>query len=125
MALTIEWLKEERINSIGGLQRIYDMGHGWTLSAIDSPMTYPFAPFAWEFAVIGPDNVLEYGTELTSDVEVFFTDEEAEAFLRRARAYFDEKGVGLPFTTREQEKKKREEWMGSVRKFIREDSESR
>lgn len=122
MALTKEWLKTERLNSIGGVQRIYDMGHGWTLSAINSPMAHSYA-YAWEFAVVGPEGVLEYGTELTSDVEVFSTDAEAEEFLRRARAYFDEKGASLPFTTREQEKQKHEKMMESMRKFIREDDD--
>jgi tRNA(Phe) wybutosine-synthesizing methylase Tyw3 len=47
-------------------------------------------PFAWEAAVLDVDGSLRYDTPLTSDVEVFTTDEEANDFIRRAKFYFHE-----------------------------------
>jgi hypothetical protein len=44
-------------------------------------------PFAWEAAVFHPKVGLAYDTPLTSNVEVFFTDEEANGFIARAIAW--------------------------------------
>lgn|SRR3990167_3111170 len=86
--LTNDGLIEER-SHLGGVQRLYrwgDMG----LSLVNAPMLHAYA-FAWEAAVFrytGDKGVLDYSTELTSDVEVFATDEEANAFIKCARVLF-------------------------------------
>jgi hypothetical protein len=90
--LTNEHLVEEKSNSIGGVQRVYRVGN-WGLSLINSPMAHSF-PFAWEAAVTKYDEEggfgLTYATPLTSDVEVFYTEQEAEDFLARAFAWFND-----------------------------------
>lgn len=92
MSITDEGLLEERPHHISGTHRIYRFTGGWGLSLINNPMAH-FYPFAWEAAVIRvlPDGIyeLDYSTDLTSDVEVFFTDEEANAFIQKAKAYFE------------------------------------
>jgi hypothetical protein len=88
--LTDEYLKQERPNHIGGVQRLYEFPGGWGLSLINSPRAHSFR-FAWEAAVIGPGGGLNYETPLTSDVEVFDTDDEANAFIAKAAEYFKSK----------------------------------
>ena len=92
--LTYDGLVEELPNPIGGVQRLYRWGD-WGLSLINSPMAHSY-PFAWEAAVLhweGKNFSLDYSTELTDDVEVFESDDEANAFIARARASFT---TGLP-----------------------------
>jgi len=98
MSITDEGLLEERPHHISGTHRIYRFTGGWGLSLINNPMAH-FYPFAWEAAVIrvlprGSRRTngiyeLDYSTDLTSDVEVFFTDEEANAFIQKAKVYFE------------------------------------
>lgn len=85
-------LLEEHVhpNGLGGVQRIYRFKSGYGLSAVNSPMLHGY-PFAWEIAVLkgveedgGWDGDLCYDTPLTDGVEVFMTDEDANAFIRRA-----------------------------------------
>lgn len=83
MSLTNDYLEEERGNRIGGTQRIYKFPSGYGLSLINSPMAHAY-PFAWEAAVLAPDGQLSYDTPLTQDVEVFQTDDEANAFIQKA-----------------------------------------
>jgi len=70
---------------LDGVQRIYDLANGYKLSLINSPIVHAY-PFAWEAAVL-KDNELRYDTPLTEDVEVFDTDEEANAFIEKAIAW--------------------------------------
>lgn len=73
-----------------GTQRIYRYGD-WGLSLLNGPIIHSFA-FAWEAAVLrfeGEEFTLDYSTPLTSDVEVFQTDEEANEFIHRALDYFE------------------------------------
>lgn len=95
MALTDEDLLLERSHPglVGGVQRIYHFGNGKGLSVVNSPMLHSY-PFAWEAAVINGIEKLDegfkydkidYTTELTNDVEVFTTDEEANAFIAKAK----------------------------------------
>lgn len=92
MALTDENLVSERPH-LDGVQRRYQLGD-WSLSLINGPMAH-FYPFAWEAAVFGPDGHLSYSTPLTSDVEVFSTDDEANAFIEKAFAWFREQAVAV------------------------------
>lgn len=77
----------------GGVQRIYRFPGGYGLSMVNSPMLHSY-PFAWEAAVVtdvtdnGGFSGLTYDTPLTSDVEVFDTEDEANAFIERAAAHF-------------------------------------
>jgi len=79
----------ERQAHMGGVQRVYRFNNGYGLSAINSPMAHIY-PFAWEIAVLkgvsenGSFETLCYDTPLTSDVEVFQTTDEANAFIERA-----------------------------------------
>ena len=74
---------------LGAMQRLYRLGNGYGLSVVNSPMLHGY-PFAWEAAVVtgmeesGNFAELTYETPLTSDVEVFETDEEANTFIQRA-----------------------------------------
>ena len=73
---------------MGGEQVIYDLGNGYGLSLINSPMAHIYS-FAWEAAVVSEPTAvgfkdLSYDTPLTQDVEVFSTEEEANAFIERA-----------------------------------------
>lgn len=81
--LTDRGLISQRPNDIGGVQRLYDLGNGYSLSLINAPMAHSY-PFAWEAAIIGPDDGLAYSTPLTHDVEVFLTDDETNAFIEKA-----------------------------------------
>jgi len=89
--LTDEHLVLEREHPVlpGGVQRIYRFASGFGLSLLNDQMLHAY-PFAWEAAVLkdvsesGEVFVLTYDTELTTDVEVFATDEEANAFIKRA-----------------------------------------
>ena len=89
--LTDEDLLMER-KVFGGVQRIYRFASGYGLSLIDSVMAHGF-PFAWEAAVL--KNVTDdggfsitYATPLTEDVAIFNTDEEANAFIAKAKKLF-------------------------------------
>ena len=81
--ITDQWLEKERINEIGGVQRLYKFKSGYKLSAINAKIAHAY-PYAWEFAVIGLDDNLDYSTELTSDVYVTFTEDEANQFILKA-----------------------------------------
>lgn len=89
--LTDKWLVLERDHDpfIGGVQRIYRFDSGYGLSAVNGSMLHSYK-FAWEIAVLegvkedGGFENLTYSTPLTDDVEVFDTDEEANAFIERA-----------------------------------------
>lgn len=75
--------------NFGGTQRIYRLDNGYGLSLVNATLIHTY-PFAWEAAVLkdvsedGETFTLTYDTELTDDVEVFATDEEANAFIERA-----------------------------------------
>jgi len=70
-----------------GEQRVYTLPNGYRLSAVNPKELHDY-PFAWEFAVILPDSwTLTYYTPLTEDVEVFLTDDEANAFIEKAIAW--------------------------------------
>jgi hypothetical protein len=88
--LTDENLVLERPHDIGnGVQRVYRSKSGYGLSAVN-PQILRSYPFAWEIAVLkdvskdGKEFTLDYSTPLTSDVEVFSSDEEANEFIHRA-----------------------------------------
>jgi hypothetical protein len=89
MALTDNGLVIERPH-LNGVQRIYSFGQ-YGLSLVNAPMVHAYQ-FAWEAAVIkGVDKVgnfesIIYDTPLTNDVEVFMTDDEANAFIEKAAA---------------------------------------
>lgn len=91
MALTDENLVHER-EHLDGVQRFYRVGR-YGLSLVDAPMLHAY-PFAWEAAVAdfgsedGEKWSLTYDTPLTSDVEVFDTEEEASAFIAKAFEWF-------------------------------------
>lgn len=91
--MTNEGLLLTRIAGISGEQRLYRWGN-WGLSVVNGSMLHSYS-FAREAAVVrftdesGPnDFVISYETPLSEDVEVFSTDEEADAFVLRARDYF-------------------------------------
>lgn len=97
--LTNKNLLVERPHILGypGVQRIYRFKNGAGLSVVDAPILHVY-PFAWEIAVlkgIKEDAVkvefagLDYSTPLTEDVEVFFDDESANAFIEKAEQYFN------------------------------------
>lgn len=83
MTLTDKYLEKERLNSIGGTQRLYKFPSGYGLSLINSPRAHAYT-FAWEAAVLRPDGSIAYDTPLTEDVEVFSTVDEANEFIERA-----------------------------------------
>lgn len=90
MALTSKNLIVEHPHPIGiGVQRIYRFPSGYGLSLVNTPILHSY-PFAWEAAVLkdvspnGGRFELTYDTELTDDVEVFMSDEEANEFIERA-----------------------------------------
>ena len=95
MALTNKDLVCERPHPLndGSVQRIYRFRGAHGLSAVNSPMLHSY-PFAWEIAVLkdvdtkGQFHDLDYSTPLTSDVEVFMDDEEANDFIARAAKHF-------------------------------------
>jgi hypothetical protein len=93
MPLTDDMLIRERRHLAGeGVQRLYQLPNGYGLSLVNSPVLHSY-PFAWEAAVVtdmrddGRFADLTYGTPLTSDVEIFYTDEEANDFIARAKAW--------------------------------------
>lgn len=78
-------------SQMGGVQRLYRLGR-YGLSCMNGPMLRPYT-FAWEIGVIryrgGADEwSLCYDTSLTSDIEVFATDDAANAFIERAFDFF-------------------------------------
>lgn len=80
--LTDKYLVKER-DHLDGIQRIYKFPSGYGLSLVNAPVLHSYS-FAWEAAVLSPKNDLDYTTPLTSDVEVFNTDDETNAFIERA-----------------------------------------
>lgn len=90
MALTDKNLISQRPH-LDGAQRVYRVG-SYGLSLVNGPMLHGY-PFAWEAGVFDYSSgraTLTYRTPLTSDVEVFATDEEANAFIERAFVWFEE-----------------------------------
>lgn len=87
-----DYLKNKGFN---GTQRLYRFNNNYGLSLVNTPILHNF-PFAWEAAVIKFDHSksdefhIVYDTELTDDVEVFFTDEKANAFIEKAAALFND-----------------------------------
>lgn len=89
----------DRPHPIGGVQRIYKFKDGNGLSVVNCKMLHSY-PFAWEIAVISNVRKTRFGeivfddlrhdTPLASDVEVFMSDEEANAFIEKAAKYFGE-----------------------------------
>jgi hypothetical protein len=83
-----------RIQGFSGIQRLYRFNNNYGLSLVNTPILHSY-PFAWEAAVIKFDSVdsdvfqIIDDTELTDDVEVFYTDEDANAFIERAAALFN------------------------------------
>jgi len=79
---------------LGGEQRIYRFKDGHGLSLINDPSAH-FCNYAWEAAVLenvsegGQTYEITYDTELTADVKVFATDEEANDFINRAEKLFN------------------------------------
>jgi len=89
--LTNEGLIKEREHpsGLGGVQRIYRFGD-YGLSLINTPMAHAY-PFAWEAGVLkfkGDNWELTYDTELSDDVEIFSTEEEANEFILKAKEHF-------------------------------------
>ena len=78
--LTNENLESQK-KHLGGVQRIYKIGK-YKLSLVNAPVLHSY-PFAWEAAIIKDGN-LDYSTPLTSDVEVFETETEANEFIQKA-----------------------------------------
>lgn len=82
---------------VGGVQRVYRFPGGYGLSLINGPGARCHS-FAWEAAVIkgvqdnGRYDSIVYSTPLTDDVAVFDSDDEANAFIREAAAYFASTG---------------------------------
>lgn len=92
--MTNDGLILTRNTGISGEQRLYRWGN-WGLSVVNGSALHSYA-FRREAAVVhftdkrGPNDFdLCYETPLTSDVEVFQSDEEADEFVERARAYFE------------------------------------
>lgn len=83
--ITDDMLIKER-SHLGGVQRIYGLPNGFQLSLINAPMVHA-EEFAWEAAVRDRGGKLVYDTPLTTDVEVFATDDEANAFIQRAKEW--------------------------------------
>ena len=79
----------EKPHSLGGVQRIYRFKSGKGLSVVNSPRLHSY-DYAWEAAVItdvqdnGEFASIDYSTPLTEDVEVFMSDDEANAFIELA-----------------------------------------
>lgn len=82
-------LLEKPHPSVGGVQRIYRFDNGYGLSVVNGAMLHGYS-FAWEIAVLkdvakdGSSFDLTYDTELTDDIEVFDSDEETNAFIKKA-----------------------------------------
>ena len=96
MSLTEKHLIKERAHpgGVGGVQRLYRLPNGYGLSLVNSPELHAYS-FAWEAAVVskmdeeGNFEELVYDTPLTSDVEVFNDDAEANAFINKAVEWAD------------------------------------
>jgi hypothetical protein len=94
MALTDDMLVKASTRSdlSGGDARYYKLPNGFGLSAQSDTMLHSY-PFAWEFAVVsgmrddGRFEGLVYDTPLTEDIVVVDTDEEANEFIARAKAW--------------------------------------
>lgn len=88
---TLDVFKTQGFN---GTQRLYRFNNNYGLSLVNTPILHTY-PFAWEAAVIkfhdleSDEFYIVYDTELTDDVVVFETDEEANAFIERAAALFN------------------------------------
>lgn len=98
MSLTDRNLLEEHPHlafPISGSQRIYRFSGGFGLSAVNPPELHS-RPFAWEVAVLenvtedGAEFNLTYKTPLTNDVEIFSSDDDTNAFIEKARAFFED-----------------------------------
>lgn len=85
--LTDECLLEEH-DHMGGKRRVYDLGNGYGLSAINSTLFHSY-PYAWECAILKGRSPV-YDTPLTQDVEVFASDEDANEFINKAIAWAKE-----------------------------------
>lgn len=92
MSLTNKNMIKEKAHPssyIGGVQRFYRFKSGYGLSVVNGTMLHSY-PFAWEIAITkytgkGYDDFnLDYDTKMSSDVEVFMSDEEANTFINRA-----------------------------------------
>lgn len=64
---------------LGGVQRLYDLGNGYTLSAINAPMVHAYS-YAWELAVLNNATDMPLG----DSVVVTMSQEEADEFIERA-----------------------------------------
>lgn len=79
--------------NLSGIQRIYRFPCGNGLSIVNSQELH-YYPFAWEAAVLfdvsddGDFERINYDTDLTDDVVVFFEDDEADNFISKAESYF-------------------------------------
>ena len=95
------WEREHPVACVGGIQRVYRFANGNGLSFVNGQMLH-ISPFAWEAAVLqgvsedGKVFDLTYDTPLTDDVEIFDSDEEANAFIERARVHFEGKSNADP-----------------------------
>jgi hypothetical protein len=88
--ITDKWLISETENTgLGGKQRLYRFPSGYGLSMINFKLAHSYS-FAWEGAVLrdmrenGKSGGLDYSTPMTSDVEVFMSDDEANAWIELA-----------------------------------------
>jgi hypothetical protein len=66
---------KEHSHPFGGIQRIYDLGNGTKLSAINSPVLHIFS-YAWEIALINDGRVI--GEPIT-----FVTEEKAQDYIKK------------------------------------------
>lgn len=89
MSLTRKYLEAEISHMLGGKQRMYALPNGYKVSMINSPRAHS-RPFAWEGAIIDPYGALAYDTPLTSGVEVFSTDDEANFWLGTAFSWAED-----------------------------------
>lgn len=89
--ITDDMLVKERPH-LGGVQRLYKLPNGFGLSLVNSTALHSYS-FAWEAAVVremrddGSFADITYETPLTDDVEVFSTEEDANNFIARAKAW--------------------------------------
>ena len=81
---------------VGGTQKIYRFKSGWGVSLINGKGAHAY-PFAWEAAVLknvsadGTKFEISYETELTDDVEIFQTDDQAKEFLMEAKTILEKR----------------------------------
>lgn len=69
-----------------GTQLLFKLPNGFTVSFVNPKELHSYE-FAWEAALLDSDGCISYNTPLTQDVEVFFNDADAEAFLDLAIAW--------------------------------------